>query len=125
MFHAQEVMEAMSCDDDNRGSGRLSAVRTVAASQDDRGSGRRLTLVHSGHPLPRSTTRAAVAPLKSKRDTFKLLALGSRRTINDNIRELHLLGYAETDSWSRVMPAPKRGEFMSILIRNTPRLGVN
>lgn len=96
------------------------------AMMDDRGSGRyRLTVLPTANHRLTPLNTARPATQRATRETFKLLAIGSRQMISDNINELHLMGYAHSQEWSRIMPAPKRGEFMSILTKHALKPALN
>lgn len=49
------------------------------------------------------------------RETVRIIAVGSRRGVLTLIHTLHKLGFAEATAWSKLLPAPDRGEVMSIL----------
>jgi hypothetical protein len=59
-----------------------------------------------------STTR------EPRRETVRLLAIGSREGVNNVIHRLHNLRFAEAGSWSPLLPGPNPGEVMSILTLN-------
>jgi hypothetical protein len=54
---------------------------------------------------------------RPKDGKLRLLAIGSREAVEETIRTLHRLGYAEVGAWSPLLPAPMEGEVMSILTR--------
>lgn len=126
MFSAQDVQNAVKFEGNGRIGGAWAGTpptKAQAKAQDGRGSGRRLTLVHSTDQ-PRNS-RTFTHRAQSQKEVFKLLAIGSRQTIDENIRKLHLLGYADLHLWSRMLPAPHKGEYMSILIHKNFRLTTN
>jgi hypothetical protein len=48
-------------------------------------------------------------------ESVRLLVIGSRQGVTKVIHKLHWVNFAEVGSWSRLLPGPKPGEFMSIL----------
>jgi len=92
--------EAERLEDDERGSGRLALVTSPGSR---RKSNAKVTDINSVTTLP-----------------FRMIAIGSRQAIMDNIKALHHLGYAEAIEWSKLQPGGKPGTFISILtIRGT------
>jgi hypothetical protein len=80
---------------------------------EERGSGR-LSLVEPGE-APRKTPAKTAKVQPTKSVPFRLIAIGSRESIMENIKILHHLGYAETIQWSNLQRGGKPGEFISIL----------
>ncbi len=62
-------------------------------------------VLQSGQPLPRD------------RETLKVILVGSRNTVNQTIRQLHKLGFAEAGAWSPLLPMASQGQFISMLNR--------
>lgn len=113
--------------DDGRGSGRV--TNQDNQDKDDRQPTKLAWCVRSG--------RTAVKERKSQKlqspeshgrngsdstdsnscsnQIFRLIAMGSRQTIIDNIKTLHCLGYAEVIAWSPLQRGFGENEFMSIL----------
>ncbi len=56
-------------------------------------------------------------PPSPDRENLKMILVGSRDTINQTIRQLHKLGFAEAGAWSPLLPTATRGQFMTILNR--------
>jgi hypothetical protein len=54
-------------------------------------------------------------------EKVRLLVIGSAEGVTEVIHTLHALGYAEPRAWSRIMPIPDEGAFMSILTRHRRR----
>jgi hypothetical protein len=54
-------------------------------------------------------------------EKVRLLVIGSAEGVIEVIHTLHALGYAEVGDWSRIVPIPDEGAFMSILIRQRRR----
>jgi hypothetical protein len=50
-------------------------------------------------------------------EKVRLLVIGSVEGVTE-IHTLHSLGYAEVRAWSRIVPIPDEGAFMSILTRH-------
>jgi hypothetical protein len=78
-----------------RGSGRLGLVEPIDSS---RKASTKVTKIQSEKNVP-----------------FRLIAIGSRESIMENIKTLHHLGYAEPIQWSNLQRGGKPGEFISIL----------
>lgn len=55
------------------------------------------------------------------REPVKILVIGSRQSVNTIVHQLHQLGFAEFNEWSRLLPASVPGQFMRILIRYVSR----
>lgn len=53
-----------------------------------------------------------------KRESVRLLAIGSRKGVLNVIHKLHCLNFAEVGAWSPLLPGPNPGEVMSILTLN-------
>jgi hypothetical protein len=51
-------------------------------------------------------------------EKVRLLVIGSAEGVTEVIHTLHALGYAEPRAWSRILPIPDEGAFMSILTRH-------
>jgi hypothetical protein len=51
-------------------------------------------------------------------EKVRLLVIGSVEGVMEVIHTLHGLGYAEVRDWSRIVPIPDEGAFMSILTRH-------
>jgi hypothetical protein len=51
-------------------------------------------------------------------EKVRLLVIGSVAGGTEVIHTLHSLGYAEVRDWSRIVPIPDEGAFMSILTRH-------
>jgi hypothetical protein len=51
-------------------------------------------------------------------EKVRLLVIGSAEGVTEVIHALHHLGYAEVGAWSRILPIPDEGAFMSILTRH-------
>jgi hypothetical protein len=51
-------------------------------------------------------------------EKIRLLVIGSVEGVTEVIHTLHSLGYAEVGDWSRIVPIPDEGAFMSILTRH-------
>lgn len=81
---------------DERGSGRLSLVETTPSSQ------RKSSI----------SSKTTAIPLQTP---LRLIAIGPREAILDNIKKLHRLGYAEFFQWSELQHSGTPEEFMSIL----------
>jgi hypothetical protein len=54
-------------------------------------------------------------------EKVRLLVIGSVEGVTEVIHTLHSLGYAEVREWSRIVPIPDEGSFMSILTRHHRR----
>jgi hypothetical protein len=54
-------------------------------------------------------------------EKVRLLVIGSVEGVTEVIHTLHSLGYAEVRDWSRIVPIPDEGAFMSILTRHRRR----
>lgn len=57
------------------------------------------------------------AQTSNKVETAKLLAVGTRKSVEETITSLHALGYAKATDWSPIQSRPKTGEVLSILIQ--------
>lgn len=82
-----------------------------------RGSGRKGQLISLSQAQARRSAQlqAAPAPAAQKvQPVCKLLAIGSRDSIQQTIQHLHSLGFAHVTDWSPVQRKPKSPEFMSI-----------
>ncbi|MCU0542385.1 MAG: peptide ABC transporter substrate-binding protein [Oscillatoriaceae cyanobacterium Prado104] len=62
------------------------------------------------------STDVVDSPLPSQ-EPVKLLVVGSRRGVLNIIYSLFHRGFAQVHEWSPLLPGPKPGEVMSILIR--------
>jgi hypothetical protein len=54
-------------------------------------------------------------------EKVRLLVIGSAEGVTEVIHTLHSLGFAEVRAWSRIVPIPDEGAFMSILTRHRRR----
>jgi hypothetical protein len=54
-------------------------------------------------------------------EKVRLLVIGSVEDVTEVIHTLHRLKYAEVGAWSRIVPIPDEGMFMSILTRHRRR----
>jgi hypothetical protein len=54
-------------------------------------------------------------------EKVRLLVIGSVEGVTEVIHTLHRLKYAEVGAWSRIVPIPDEGMFMSILTRHRRR----
>jgi hypothetical protein len=61
-------------------------------------------------------SRETTAP-SSKRESVKMLLIGSPRAVTNMIQTLYRLRFAEVTEWSPLQPTAKPGEVVSILIR--------
>lgn len=85
--------------------------RETVRGEIGRGSGRIGQVIPMSHAKNRPHNSMAV--LKSNA-SCKLLAIGSRTSIQQTIRDLHTLGFAHATDWSPVQRKPKSSEYMSI-----------
>ncbi|NJK75061.1 MAG: hypothetical protein HC942_14700 [Microcoleus sp. SU_5_6] len=74
-----------------------------------------LTNTSQNSTMPASTDVVA-SPLP-RRESVKLMVIGSRQGVLNIIYTLFRLGFAEVGEWSPLLPGPQPGEVMSILIR--------
>jgi hypothetical protein len=95
---------APSSDDDSsgRGSGRLQLVKPLAS-----------TANHSRRSKNKPPSDAG---------SVKLIAIGSRQALLNNMKTLHTLRYADIGDWSKLQRGPNPGEFMAVLTVRSPRL---
>jgi hypothetical protein len=56
-----------------------------------------------------------------RKGSFARDGFGGRGEVMEVIHSLHALGYAEVGDWSRIVPIPDEGAFMSILTRHRSR----
>ncbi|MCG6138729.1 MAG: hypothetical protein MET45_29730 [Nostoc sp. LLA-1] len=52
------------------------------------------------------------------REPLKHLLIGSSKAVTGTIHYLKVIGYADVDDWSQLLPTGNPGEVMSILIRH-------
>ncbi len=126
------VTQNLQQDDDGRGSGRVTNQVKPSPVNQDRDKIQPTKLAWCVRP-----GRGAVKERKSQKlqsvescgrngsnstdsnscsnQIFRLIAIGSRQTIIDNIKTLHCLGYAEVIGWSPLQRGFGDNEFMSIL----------
>ncbi|MEM8503462.1 MAG: hypothetical protein AAF716_09945 [Cyanobacteria bacterium P01_D01_bin.1] len=68
-----------------------------------------------------STAPAADIPLPptptAPREYIRHLLFGTPATVQATIRQLHQLGYAEPNDWSRPIPTGNPGEVMATLVK--------
>lgn len=107
------------------GSASVEVLKSPAATQThlmpseegDRGSGR----VRLIKPFAASKSRRTKAKQPVENHSLRLIAIGSRQTIINNMKMLHMLKYAEIGDWSKLQRGPNPGEFMSVLTLRSPR----
>ena len=51
------------------------------------------------------------------RNLVRILVVGSPSGVEQTIRTLYILGFAQISDWSPLLPAPHSGDVMSILTR--------
>lgn len=68
----------------------------------------------SQHPAARSTNTHPNAT----KEPIRHMVFGSLAGVQQTIRTLHSLGYAEPNEWSRPMPTGRPGEIMAILTKH-------
>lgn len=109
-------------DDGGRGSGRFTVVRSIAGpksptnittKKSEREPGR-FTVVRPIEPTATPSIPPKEQP-QQQRVPFRLIAIGSREAVVNNIKTLHCLGYAKAFAWTRIQRGPNLGEYMSIL----------
>lgn len=93
----QPELETSALDDDGRGSGRLRVVQSSASKSSQ---------MAKSQPNPESSS-------------LKLIVIGSRRAVINNIKTLHHLNYANAGDWSRFQQGPNPGEVMSVVTIRT------
>jgi hypothetical protein len=52
-----------------------------------------------------------------EREPVRIMVIGSRPGVMEQIQIFHVKGIAAVDAWSPLLPAPNAGEVMSILTR--------
>jgi hypothetical protein len=90
----------------------------LVPSEEDRGSGR-FQLMKS-LPAPRQQHSQVKQP--TDHSSLRLIAIGSRQTLINNMKMLHLLRYADMGDWSKLQRGPNPGEFMSVLTLRSPHI---
>jgi hypothetical protein len=93
--------------EEDRGSGRLQLLKPFAANSTDR-------------IKDRSQAQQPTEP-----SSLRLIAIGSRQTLINNMKMLHLLRYADIGDWSKLQRGPNPGEFMSVLTLRSPHLWIS
>ncbi|MBD2461497.1 hypothetical protein H6G89_10595 [Oscillatoria sp. FACHB-1407] len=88
----------------------------LMSSGEDRGSGR-IQLVK---PFAESQPCASKGKPPTENNSLRLIAIGSRQTLINNMKMLHMLRYAEIGNWSKLQRGPNPGEFMSVLTLRSP-----
>ncbi|MDX2212756.1 MAG: hypothetical protein SFY66_05645 [Oculatellaceae cyanobacterium bins.114] len=83
---------------------------------EDRGSGR----VQLAQPIPLSKSCRSKIKQPMDNNSLRLIAIGSRQTLINNMKMLHMLNYAEIGAWSKLQRGPNPGEFMSVLTLRSP-----
>jgi hypothetical protein len=63
-------------------------------------------------PVPQQT------PPNPTREPVRLMLVGSRKGVTRIIHRLHILGFAEADEWSPILPGRNSGEVMRVLTRH-------
>lgn len=98
----------------------VSANSTLVPSNsgEDRGSGRvQFMKAFEGTKSNRSKNKQSV-----DNHSLRLIAIGSRQTLINNMKMLHMLRYADIGDWSKLQRGPNPGEFMSVLTLRSPHL---
>lgn len=68
-------------------------------------------------PTPPIPTNTPAEP-PPNRERLKMISVSSPKVVNNTIRHLYTLGFAEVTEWSPLQPTPNPNEVMSVLSRN-------